>query len=410
MIMKNIFLLLFIFTSFIQVNAQNIAIEKREWTSVYYSTKIFTNADSAKLAYQNIIEKKKIFDRTYDNDIKQLSTTFVKSTFETTSEFDNRKALAINNKKNDFKKILAELYDQLKAFDNAIYIAKGNRFKISIAEKDYNADLSEWKFKILDVITNATSYLPVKIQPKAAEKLWLNKDQIVVRQVVDFANPTLLMIELDYPQKPGTNLLIYFLKTKIENNDNRNNSSYNNTSKYGKPKAERAKFTPPKIVKDEEVKKEDEIKEQDKLEDVKISSIDQEGVKVDVVAAPVEVSTGPVGPPEEETDKIYTSVQIQSTFPGGSAEWVKFLSRTLNRDLPIENGAPAGRYAVTVSFVVSRDGSLSDVKAENDPGYGTAAEAVRVIRKGPKWTPAEQNGYKVIYRHRQAIVFQVTED
>ncbi len=176
------------------------------------------------------------------------------------------------------------------------------------------------------------------------------------------------------------------------------------------PKVELAKFTPPKIVKDEEVKKEDEIKEQEKLEDVKISSIDQEGTKVDVVAAPVETSTGPVGPPEEETDKIFTSVQIQSTFPGGSDAWVKFLSRTLNRDLPVENGAPAGRYAVTVSFVVSRDGSISDVKAENDPGYGTAAEAVRVIQKGPKWIPAEQNGHKVIYRHRQAIVFQVTED
>ena len=344
MIMKNIFLLLFIFTSFIQLNAQNIEIQKREWTKVYYIDKIFTNADSAKLAYQNIIEKKKIFDRTYDNDIKQLSTTFVKSTFETTSEFDNRKALAINNKINDFDKILAGLYDQLKAFDNAIYIAKGNRFKISIAEKDYNADLSEWKFEILDVITNASSYLPVKIQPKAAEKLWLNKDQIVVRQVVDFAYPTLLMIELDYPQKPGTNLLIYFLKTKIENNDNINNSS------------------------------------------------------------------GPLGPPDELTDKIFSSVQIPSTFPGGSAEWVKFLSTTLNRDLPVENGAPAGRYAVTVSFVVSRDGSLSDVKAENDPGYGTAAEAVRVIRKGPNWIPASQNGRNVIYRHRQAIVFQVTED
>jgi len=175
------------------------------------------------------------------------------------------------------------------------------------------------------------------------------------------------------------------------------------------PKVELAKFTPPKIVKDEEVKKEDEIKEQEKLEEVKISSIDQEGVKLDVTA-PVEVSTGPVGPPEEETDKIFTSVQIQSTFPGGTDAWVKFLSRTLNRDLPVENGAPAGRYAVTVSFVVSRDGSISDVKAESDPGYGTAAEAVRVIKKGPKWTPAEQNGYKVIYRHRQAIVFQVTED
>jgi protein TonB len=44
--------------------------------------------------------------------------------------------------------------------------------------------------------------------------------------------------------------------------------------------------------------------------------------------------------------------------------------------------------------VVSRDGSISDVKAENDPGYGTADEAVRVIKKGPKLTPAELNGIK----------------
>jgi protein TonB len=78
--------------------------------------------------------------------------------------------------------------------------------------------------------------------------------------------------------------------------------------------------------------------------------------------------------------------------------------------LPVENKAPAGNYRVTVSFVVARDGSISDVKAENDPGYGTAAEAVRVVQKSPKWTPAETNGYKVIYRHRQVIGFMVTED
>jgi protein TonB len=172
-----------------------------------------------------------------------------------------------------------------------------------------------------------------------------------------------------------------------------------------------AKFTPPKIVKDEEVRKEDEVKEQEKLDDVKIASVDQEGRKEDVVAPPVEQSTGaPAEIPAEQTDIIFTSVQIQSTFPGGAGEWTKFLTRTLNRDLPIENGAPPGIYKVVVSFVVARDGSISDVKAENDPGYGTAAEAVRVIKKGPNWTPAEQNGHKVIYRHKQVIGFQVTED
>jgi len=176
------------------------------------------------------------------------------------------------------------------------------------------------------------------------------------------------------------------------------------------PKVEVTKFTPPKIVKDAEVKEEDEIKEVEKLEDTKIGAFNQEGTKDEGVVAPVEQSTGPVAPPEEETDKIFTVVQIPAEFPGGQQGWIRYLERTLNRDLPVENGAPAGKYSVVVSFVVSRDGSISDVKAENDPGYGTKDEAVRVITRGPKWKPAVQNGRNVIYRHRQAIVFQVSED
>ncbi len=176
------------------------------------------------------------------------------------------------------------------------------------------------------------------------------------------------------------------------------------------PKVEITKFTPPKIVKDEEVKAEDEIKEVEKLEDTKIGSFNQEGTKDEGLVAPVEASTGPTAPPEEETDKIFTVVQNPAEFPGGQQGWVRYLERTLNRDLPVENGAPAGKYAVVVSFVVARDGKISDVKAENDPGYGTKEEAVRVIQRGPNWKAAVQNGRNVIYRHRQAIVFQVSDE
>jgi D-alanyl-D-alanine endopeptidase (penicillin-binding protein 7) len=61
-------------------------------------------------------------------------------------------------------------------------------------------------------------------------------------------------------------------------------------------------------------------------------------------------------------------------------------------------------------FIVSKTGDISDVTAENDPGYGTKAEAIRVITKGPKWKPAVQNGRNVIYRHKQSITFQVSEE
>ena len=74
-----------------------------------------------------------------------------------------------------------------------------------------------------------------------------------------------------------------------------------------------------------------------------------------------------------------------------------------------DNGAPPGNYTVVVSFLVDKEGNISEVKAENDPGYGTADEAVRVIQRGPKWKPAVQNGRNVIYRQRQSITFQVAE-
>lgn len=179
------------------------------------------------------------------------------------------------------------------------------------------------------------------------------------------------------------------------------------------PKVEITKFTPPKIVKDEEVKPDEEIKEVEKLEDTKIGTINQEGAKDEgLVAPPVEKPTGVVEAPkvEEDYDKVFTVVQIAAEFPGGLPAWSKYLERTLNRDLPVENGAPPGKYTVIVSFIVAKDGAISDVTAENDPGYGTKAEAVRVIQKGPKWKPAVQNGRNVIYRHKQSITFQVSEE
>ncbi len=178
------------------------------------------------------------------------------------------------------------------------------------------------------------------------------------------------------------------------------------------PKIEMAKFTPPKIVKDEEVKPEDEIKEVEKLEDTKIGTINQDGAKDEgIVAPPVEKSTGTVeAPKEEDYDKVFTVVQIPAEFPGGLAAWAKYLERNLNRDLPVDNGAPPGKYTVIVSFIVDKNGGISEVQAENDPGYGTKEEAVRVIKKGPSWKPAVQNGRNVIYRHRQSITFMVSEE
>jgi len=165
-------------------------------------------------------------------------------------------------------------------------------------------------------------------------------------------------------------------------------------------------------VKDEEVKPEEKPPEQEKLEDTKIGTINQEGEKTDVVAPPVEQSTGQVEAPKaavEDYDKEFKTVQIEAKFPGGNSAWQKYLERNLNSNVPVDNGAPPANYTVIVSFLVDKQGNISEVQALNDPGYGTAQEAVRVIKKGPAWTPAVQNGRNVIYRQKQSITFQVSE-
>jgi hypothetical protein len=121
---------------------------------------------------------------------------------------------------------------------------------------------------------------------------------------------------------------------------------------------------------------------------------------------PIDIAT------KESYDKngIFTVVQIPAEFPGGVTGWANYLQRNLKRDVAEDNGAPSGKYTVIVSFVVDKNGGISEVQAENDPGYGTAEEAVRVIKTGPSWIPAFQRGKSVTYRVRQSITFLVSEE
>jgi hypothetical protein len=113
---------------------------------------------------------------------------------------------------------------------------------------------------------------------------------------------------------------------------------------------------------------------------------------------------------KEDYNKAFTIVQIPAEFPGGIPAWSKYLERNLNRNLPKGKGAAPGKYTVNVSFKVDKNGGIYDVKAENDPGYGTKEEAERVIKAGPSWKPAVQNGRNVDCFQTVAITFMITED
>lgn len=106
----------------------------------------------------------------------------------------------------------------------------------------------------------------------------------------------------------------------------------------------------------------------------------------------------------------YFTFQKEAIFPGDSNAWLTYLYSNLKSDIAARHKASAGRYTVTVSFLVDKNGKVAEVKALVDPGYGTAEEVMRVIKRSPDWIPAIQNDKPVVYRQKQNITFQVTEN
>jgi protein TonB len=113
--------------------------------------------------------------------------------------------------------------------------------------------------------------------------------------------------------------------------------------------------------------------------------------------------------PRETPDVVFAKVEIAPEFPGGQQAWSRYLQRTLNANIPVEKGAPAGTYGVVIRFLVNKDGSIQDFEPLTKNGYGTEEEAIRILKQGPKWTPAIQNGRKVAAFVEQKLTFVVAE-
>lgn len=181
-------------------------------------------------------------------------------------------------------------------------------------------------------------------------------------------------------------------------------------------KMEMQRLTVPKVVDDQLVKPDEMPPKQ--TDNIKVGPVTQHGINADgMLTAPPEVKgisgngkgPGGTGNSAPDYEGEFLSVQVEATYPGGAANWKKYLERGLRSQVAVENGAPVGLYTVVVSFLVAKDGSTSEVKVVSapDPDYGTAAEAVRVIERSGKWNPAIQNGRPVIYREKQRITFKV---
>ncbi|HUR30249.1 MAG TPA: hypothetical protein VMZ69_02390 [Saprospiraceae bacterium] len=87
--------------------------------------------------------------------------------------------------------------------------------------------------------------------------------------------------------------------------------------------------------------------------------------------------------------RISTKVEITSAFPGGDSSWIHSLEEALNKSIPVKSRAKAGKYIVSVRFLIERDGSLADIVCIKDPGYGMCQKVKAAIMKSvlPRWRP-----------------------
>ena len=174
---------------------------------------------------------------------------------------------------------------------------------------------------------------------------------------------------------------------------------------------ETQKFTAPVIKKDELVKEENQVKQMDKLDDkVAVGSEDKEGVKdrtVEAVRSEIAVAAPPPppAPKPEVATKVFDVVEEMPSFPGGNAALMSYLNSNTKYPVVAQENGVQGR--VIISFVVERDGSISDVKVARSVDPSLDREAQRVVKSMPRWTPGKQNGQAVRVKYTVPVVFRL---
>lgn len=108
-------------------------------------------------------------------------------------------------------------------------------------------------------------------------------------------------------------------------------------------------------------------------------------------------------PPEIVEPEIYISVQEMPEFPGGVAAMYKFIGKIIDYPRQAKEMNISGRVFLT--FVVQKDGKVTDVKVLRGIGHGCDEEAIRVIEAMPNWSPGKQREVPVCVRYQLAIKF-----
>ncbi len=151
----------------------------------------------------------------------------------------------------------------------------------------------------------------------------------------------------------------------------------------------------------------------DELKDAIIGNITQGGITAQGNTMPTDNAitaggngTSAVGVVDETVHNV-GGVEVYPEFPGGMSAWAKFIQRNLKYPYMAQDGNVQGK--VYLSFVVERDGSITDVNVIRGIGSGCDEEAVRVIKKSPKWKAGRQNNDNVRVRYTMPINYTLSQ-
>ena len=174
---------------------------------------------------------------------------------------------------------------------------------------------------------------------------------------------------------------------------------------------ETQKFVAPVIKKDELVKETNQMKQMDQLDaKIAVGTETHEGAKdrtIEAVRNDIAVATPPPAPKEEVTQKVFDVVEVMPSFPGGQAALLQYLNSHVKYPVVAQENGIQGR--VTISFVVERDGSITDVKVARSVDPSLDKEAARVVSSMPRWTPGKQNGSAVRVKFNVPVVFKLQQ-
>lgn len=108
---------------------------------------------------------------------------------------------------------------------------------------------------------------------------------------------------------------------------------------------------------------------------------------------------------EPQDDVVFTVVEEQPVFPGGEGAMMAFIKNNLKYPESCVRDSIQGR--VTLSFIVEKDGSVTNISEMRSPNPDLTAEAARLVQSMPKWEPGKQRGQKVRVKYVIPITFRL---